>query len=85
MKLNSLFWIKYLQVNKQKQIKAKIKLIIFKEIGKKDNDNNTFKFIIRLKVDISKTENLFLLNIFDPDTFRGTKHKNENIKKNANI
>ena len=35
---------------------------MFKEIGKKDSTNNTFKFIIRLKVDISKIENLFLLN-----------------------
>ena len=58
---------------------------MFKEIGKKDSTNNTFKFIIKLKVDISKIENLFLLNFFDPDIFKGTKHNSENIKKIINI
>jgi hypothetical protein len=58
---------------------------MFKEIGKNDNTNNTFKLIIRLKVDISKIENLFLLNFFEPFILRGTKHNNENIKKSINI
>ena len=58
---------------------------MFKEIGKKDSTNNTFKFIIRLKVDISKIENLFLLNFFEPAIFKGTKQNSENIKKSISI
>ena len=58
---------------------------MFKEIGKKDSTNNTFKFIIRLKVDRSKLENLFLLNFFEPDIFKGTKQNSENIKKSISI
>ena len=58
---------------------------MFKEIGKNDIINNTFKLIIRLKLDISKIENLFLLNFFEPDILKGTKHKSENIKKSINI
>ena len=58
---------------------------MFKEIGKKDSTNNTFKFIIRLKVDRSKIENLFLLNFFEPDIFKGTKQNSENIKKSISI
>jgi len=54
-------------------------------MGKKDKINNILKFIKILKVDISKKENLFLLNIFDPSILKGTKHNNENIKKSMNI
>ena len=58
---------------------------MFKEIGKKDSTNNTFKFIIRLKVDISKIENLFLLNFFEKDIFKGTKQNSKKKKKSISI